>query len=534
MYDFAQNGVNDLKKWICLVLLCSMVLGLCGCKGDQGDHVINIQGDTVPHNLDPLLASTQSEKTVMENLYESLFTIDDAGQVLPGAAEKYEFSADGKTCTVTLQDDLTWSNGEDITPADFVFALQRAVDPITKASCGNLLTCIAGATEILAGKQQPATLGVTPLEDGLVFQVVGRKESLLSALASPAGMPCNQAFFEECKGRYGTGAKYLLTNGPFQMKGWSTEEPDIYVRLIRSEEYRNKKEVCPSGIYFTFGKATDGLSLVKEGKLDGTLITGDLVDSAKGAGLQLLSHYSQTYGLIFNTKGQTIMQNANLRKAMAGAIDRGTMAGYLPASYEKTELVVLPKTYYGTAPYPAANPSVVSLWQNRKEYLNNAVKELDAEALQSMELWYVDGSQTRSAIDYIVQCWQKELGIYVTVKEVTQTELWYGLANGYCHIGLGVLSGQGTGALETMQSFAFAGDASSNGYTDATFDQLLTTASGGELTALQQCEAHLLNNGYLVPLYSSKCFYAFGKNITNVTIRQYTQTLQLEKGGKIQ
>lgn len=521
-----------MKKWICLVLVFSFLLGFTACNNEKGDHIINFQGETVPKNLDPLLASSQSEKMVMENIYESLFSLDDTGKVLPGAAKEYTFSDNGKTCTVRLQEDLFWHNGTPIVADDFVFAMQRAVSPQTKASCAGQLTCIEGGKEILAGTRSADTLGVKASgETTLVFQVVGSKDSLLSVLCGTAGMPCNRKFFEECKGRYGTGTDYVLSNGAFQIKGWSTEEPDVYLRLVRSKEYRGEDTVRPGGIYFTFGNAKDGLSLVKEGKVDGLLIPGDLVETAKEQGLTLLSHYSKTYGLIMNTKGKEIMQNAALRKALAGSLDRTGLADYLPLSYQITSSVVLPQTFFTTVPYPENNAAVVSLASAKKENFELAKGELGGDTLTSFELWYVDGAQTRPAIDYMVQCWQKDFGLSVTLKEVTQTQLTAGLANGSCHMGVGVISSQGMGVKETLQAFVFAGESSFAGYTDTEYDTLLQQA-GESLSALQQCEARLLNEGYVIPLYASQSFYAFDKSVTDVHIEQYTKTLQLDKAGK--
>ena len=173
-----------MKKMILWVTLFALVFTLVGCGGEAGNHVIYFQGEQVPKNVDPLLATTQSERMVMENIYESLFRIDSQGKVIPAAALGYEFSADGKTCTVVLREGLSWSDGTAITPADFIFGLKRAVSPETKAPCGKQLTCIAGATEILAGKRSTDTLGVSASGNNtLSFSLTGKGDGLLAALA---------------------------------------------------------------------------------------------------------------------------------------------------------------------------------------------------------------------------------------------------------------------------------------------------------------------------------------------------------------
>lgn len=511
-----------------------MLACLCACGGEKGNHVINFQGESVPQNVDPLLASAQSEKMVMENIYQSLFTLDEKGNVVGGCAFSHEFLDNGTRCRVTVRSNLKWSDGQPVTPKDFVFGLQRAVSPETKAACAAQLTCIAGAQEILQGKKSADTLGVTVLgENTLEFSLVGKGEAFIAAMAGPGGIPCNRTFFENCKGRYGTGREYVLSNGLFQIKGWSKEEPDVFLRLIRNENHPDAQTVRPSGIYFTFGTGEQGYSLMEEKKVDGTLIQGQQVESAQKAGYTLLSQNTKTYGLILNTKGRQEMKNSSLRKALAGAVELSQLAAYLPNSVVLAQGVVMPGSFYATNPYPQTNPYLTQLKARAKENFQIAVKELGADALSDFELWYVATSGNRPAVDYMVQCWQKEFGLYVTVKEVSQSELWYGLENGYCHMGIGALSAFGGNSLEMLREFAFAGEKTKNGYTDKEYDKLLETAEkSGEIAHQQQCEARLLNEGYLLPLYVTKEFYAFRPQILDVTLDGFTGVLQMEKAGK--
>ena len=529
----SKNGVNVLKKSIAFLLVVCLLASLCACGGEQGNHILNFQGAEVPGNIDPLLASTQSEKMVMENVFEPLFSIDNQGQIVAQSALGHSAGANN-TYIVTLRENLTWANGQPITPNDYIFALQRAVSPETKAACAGQLTCIGGATEILRGKKPATTLNVTASGNTLVFTLVGKAEPLLAALAGPAGIPCNQAFFENCKGRYGTSREHVLTNGPFMLKGWSKEDPDIFVRLVRNEGYWNAKAVRPSGAYFTFGSEKEGYDLLAEGKVDGTLLSGDLVKPATEEGYSLLSHENQSYGLLMNTKGKKEMKNASLRKALVGVIDGAQLASYLPLSCKKTESVVMPGSFYATKPYPQTNEFATSLASQATVYFNKAVKDLGADVLSDFQLWYVETEGTRSAVDYMVQCWQKNFGLYVTVKAVSQSELWYGLENGYCHMGIGRISESGGNSLEMLQKFSFAGENSQNGFTDKQYDKMLKTAEkSGEIAHQQQCEAYLLNQGYVLPIYTTQTFYAFDQSITEVALNGYSHTLNLQKVGKI-
>ena len=64
-------------------------------------------------------------------------------------------SADGETYTFVLRPEARWSNGDAVTAADFVAALQRLVDPATASAYAQYVDIIANATDIVAGRKSP-------------------------------------------------------------------------------------------------------------------------------------------------------------------------------------------------------------------------------------------------------------------------------------------------------------------------------------------------------------------------------------------
>ena len=54
--------------------------------------------------------------------YQALMSFDANMKPIPGAAEKYELSPDGKTYTFTLREGLKYSNGDPLTAANFEYA----------------------------------------------------------------------------------------------------------------------------------------------------------------------------------------------------------------------------------------------------------------------------------------------------------------------------------------------------------------------------------------------------------------------------
>ncbi|MCP6368222.1 ABC transporter substrate-binding protein, partial [Klebsiella pneumoniae] len=84
----------------------------------------------------------------------------------PALAESLpEVSEDGLTYTIKMREDATWSNGDQITAHDFVYAIQRLANPDTAAPYSYLLAGFENAEGVLNGEQAVEELGVEALDD---------------------------------------------------------------------------------------------------------------------------------------------------------------------------------------------------------------------------------------------------------------------------------------------------------------------------------------------------------------------------------
>ena len=89
---------------------------------------------------------------MINNIFEGLVHINFDGSTSPGAAEKWEVSADGLTYTFTLRGTDKWSNGDTVTSQDFKDSWLRILDPATAADYAYQLYFIKGAEEFNGGK----------------------------------------------------------------------------------------------------------------------------------------------------------------------------------------------------------------------------------------------------------------------------------------------------------------------------------------------------------------------------------------------
>lgn len=222
-----------MKRIFALFLCLIIVFSVCSCDKTYSNQ-INVGVASITRTLDPQLAESSSELMAVRNMFEGLLRKDKDGNLVPAAAEEYSIS--GNEITFKLKKDLLWSNGEKLTAEDFVFGMQRAVNPITDSPYSNLMTDIKNAEDIINGKKSPSSLGVTAVNDITVKIVVNKNpEGLISLLDKSVFMPCNKAFFEECAGKYGRDTENIISNGSYKLSSWNAE--NFTVKLFRNKNY---------------------------------------------------------------------------------------------------------------------------------------------------------------------------------------------------------------------------------------------------------------------------------------------------------
>src|SRR6201999_463424 len=122
-------------------------------------------GGAEPDSLEPQKARSVESQGILRDLCEGLTTLDKNAGVAPGVATDSTVSPDGKSYRFNLRADARWSNGEKVTASDFVAALRRLVDPATASGYAQVIEVITNASDIVAGKKPPETLGVSAPDD---------------------------------------------------------------------------------------------------------------------------------------------------------------------------------------------------------------------------------------------------------------------------------------------------------------------------------------------------------------------------------
>ena len=173
-------------KRLRLLLVITVSLGavaMSSCSGREDPHaglsVINRALSTEPESLDPQKSRSVQAADVLRDIGEGLVAYSASGELVAAAAERWEISEDGLTYTFHIRPEARWSNGDPVTAGDFVFGLQRLVDPKTAALYAAELANVVNAAAIVAGDLPTTELGVEAIDDAtLVISLLRSKRFL--------------------------------------------------------------------------------------------------------------------------------------------------------------------------------------------------------------------------------------------------------------------------------------------------------------------------------------------------------------------
>ncbi len=302
------------------------------------ETVLNRGASVEPQTLDPHKASLVQEAALTWELFEGLATYNAKGEIVPGVAESWTTSGDGKVYTFKLRADAKWSNGEPVTANDFVYGWRRVVDPKTGSYYASMLYVVKNGEAINKGGAQPETLGVRAVDDK-TFEVTLNGPTLYftETLAHPATCPVHRATIEKF-GADWVKPGNMVGNGAFVLKDFIPKEK---ITLAKNPAYRDAAQVKIDTVnYIALEDRGAALKRFEAGEID---TYDDLpVEQMsyireKFAGQFLTGPYLGTYFFWFKND-KPPFDNAKLRRAMALAIDREYIAdkiwaGTMTAAY---------------------------------------------------------------------------------------------------------------------------------------------------------------------------------------------------------
>lgn len=271
-------------------------------KPARDDVIIGLSLE--PPVLDSSLnAAAAIREITYQNIYESLTRIDRNGNIVPGLAESWTVSPDGKEYVFKLRTGVKYHDGEAFDASDVKFSIDRLIAPDSKVPAKNLYRSI-DSVEVV----DPATVKITMKNpDAFILFNLGVADA---ALVDPKSSPTN-----------GTNP---VGTGPFKFVERKEGES---ITLAKAETYRDPSSIKLNKVVFKFIK--DPSAQIN------ALLAGD-VDTFPGfqapelvGRLKADERFEVVVG---STQGETILSTNNgegkpmakllVRQAIAHAINR--------------------------------------------------------------------------------------------------------------------------------------------------------------------------------------------------------------------
>ena len=219
-----------------------LALALASCGEDSMRVDLVFVNGAEPETLDPSIITGQPEGRVVNALFEGLCAYDENGQAVPGVAERWEVSPDGKTYSFHLRADAKWSDGSPLTAEDFVRSWQRTLTPSTGSQYNYQLYPIKNAQAFAEGKLTDfGQVGVHAADPHtLVVELENPTPYFIQLCAFPTLHPLPVSLIEKL-GDDWVKPGNLVGNGAYALESWRINDK---IRLRKNPHYWDRANVA--------------------------------------------------------------------------------------------------------------------------------------------------------------------------------------------------------------------------------------------------------------------------------------------------
>ena len=406
---------------ISVVLLCSLLAG--GCQPGQESPVpgegeeLNLYGID-PITLDPAVSGEMTSHEYIMQLFGGLVRLDDNLEPVPDIAREWQVSADGRTYTFYLRQDVKFHDGGEVEAADFKYSWERACDPATGSrAAATYLGDIVGVKEVLTGQAEEIA-GVKVVDDyTLQVTIDAPKSYFLAKMTYPTAFIVDRYNVESGKGWW----RQPNGTGPFNLKEW--DEDNLLV-LERNEHYYGKLARVNFVVYQIWGGAP--MNMYETGEIDVTGVSRNYIDKVTDKAGHFYKELQSAPELSFNYIGFNTttppFDDVDIRRAFTLAIDKDKLVSLVFRDMVQRADGILPPGMPGFN----EDLSGLSYDVSRAKELIAASEYGSASGLPPITIttsgW---GGLISQSLEAIINEWRQNLGVEVMVRQLEPERFLY-------------------------------------------------------------------------------------------------------------
>ena len=408
---------------------------------EAGSNGFTVQLGPNPETLDPALNAAVDGGNTLITIEEPLLIIDENNEVQPGQAESYEVSDDGLTWTFHMRDGLKWSDGSDLTAADFEYSFKRLANPDTAAPYAETVVgMIDGYQDAIGNPDADGNTTTDPDWDALNVHASEDGKTLTVQLSYPcsyfdklasfvATSPVQQATVEANGDSWCTEPDTYVCNGPYIITEWTPSE-----RIVLSKNpyyvggWDSSKIVSDTITLLLLEDSSASYAAYNSGEaqLVKDVPTDEIpsLTRAEDGGDFYLDEIMGTYYISLNDQEEPFT-DVRVRKALSLAIDRDYVANtimqgiYTPA----TALVgpgIVDENGYFMDNANGGEPYISDDYEANLEEAKSLLAEAgypDGEGFPTITYSANDSGYHIPVAEYLQQAWG-ELGITMNIDKV--------------------------------------------------------------------------------------------------------------------
>jgi peptide/nickel transport system substrate-binding protein len=355
----------------------------------------------------PYQTTDAASRAFQDKVYASGLWLRDPKtlQTIPGLAESWTTSSDGKTFTFALRKDLKWSDGTPLTAEDFVWTFEQATKPENKYPYVNSLdniisyrakddyTLEVGVSDVTCTALTTVD-AITPLPKHIWSKLDWNDSVKNPEIRNPS-----------------------VVSGPYRLKEWQRGDHADFVR--NDTYYRGAPNIETDSIRIV-PEAAKQFQMLKAGEVDVAPVSAaDYAEASKLSNLKLYEWAPATPDwdyIGFNLR-RPFLKNVLVRQALAYAIPRDKIVTQAFGGQAKPMFSIFPPTSSFASTdvqrYDYNIDTAKATLQKAGYKLDPTGKLLDKDgkAIPKLKIYYNTGSKPREQIAKIAQEEFKKLGL---------------------------------------------------------------------------------------------------------------------------
>lgn len=362
-----------------------------------------------PATLNAVMQTGLPEQQVLQYVSRNLLDFDARMRLVPGLAERYDVSGDGRTFTFQLRPEAVWEDGSPVTAADAVFTLKKIEDRDTPAPVIKPLFLGLESVEALSEKG---------------FRVRFRKAGANQAMAFVLPLLPEKRF---AKRRFlrAPDNRAPFSNGPYRFVSWKPQES---IELVRSEKYWGPKPHFERIVFKILPDNSTAWRALLEDGLDETWIDPALKEKSAGnpafaACCRLVEYYDLDFNYVALNNRSPLFADARVRRALTMLLDRAAIVRSL---YQGSARIISgpwapdsPAYDASVTPLPYDPAAAEELLDEAgwRDSNGNGTRDRDGREF-AFDLLVSSGSLIGSQIDEVLAAAAKKAGIEVRVRSL--------------------------------------------------------------------------------------------------------------------